>query len=204
MDERKVGSWIPSMPDIETILQAGGRVADVGCGLGWSCIALAKGFEQVEIDGIDPDELSIIEAVANTEKEGLSNRIHYHVDTIENAKVNGPYELITAFECLHDMPYPVEALRRMKELVDPAGAVLIADEAVEDALEDNMNFMGHLLYNFSVLHCLPQALTFPDAAGTGTVIKPSVLRKYAEQAGYTSVDILPIENPQFRFYRLTP
>ena len=81
---------------------------------------------------------------------------------------------------------------------------LIADEAVEDTLANNTNFMGHLFYNYSVLHCLPQAMVFPDAVGTGTVIKPSTLRGYANDAGFASVDVLSIENPQFRFYRLNP
>lgn len=199
-----VSRWIPAMPDIEAKLKQGARVAEVGCGLGWSSIALAKGFSKVHIDAIDPDELSIKEAKRNAEEEGLSDRINFHVSTIEEAAVAGPYQLVTAFECLHDMPYPVLALRRMRELVDAAGAVLVADEAVGDSLEENMNFMGHFFYNFSVLHCLPQAMSFPDAAGTGTVIKPSVLSEYADQAGFRQVEVLPIDNPQFRFYRLVP
>lgn len=92
----------------------------------------------------------------------------------------------------------------MRELASPGGTVLIADEAVEDTLEENTNFMGHMFYNYSLLHCLPQAMVFPNSAATGTVIKPSILRRYAEEAGFAKVDILPIENPQFRFYRLTP
>ena len=75
---------------------------------------------------------------------------------------------------------------------------------LEDTLEENTNFMGHLFYNYSLLHCLPQAMGFPNSAATGTVIKPSTLRKYAEEAGFAKVDILPIESAQFRFYRLTP
>jgi len=196
--------WIPTIPDIEAKLKQGGRVAEVGCGIGWSSIALAKGFSNVTIDGIDPDELSIIEAKRFAEEEGLSERINFHVSTVEEAAITGPYQLITAIECLHDMPYPVQALQRMRELVDTDGAVLVADEKVGDTLEENMNFLGHFLYNFSVLHCLPQAMGFPDSAATGTVLKPSILSKYADQAGYKRVEILPIDNPQFRFYRLVP
>ena len=73
-----------------------------------------------------------------------------------------------------------------------------------DTLEENRNFMGHLFYNFSVLHCLPQAMTEPDSAATGTVMTPSTLRRYARDAGFSSVHILPVENPMFRLYRLTP
>jgi hypothetical protein len=92
----------------------------------------------------------------------------------------------------------------MRDLASPDGAVLIADEAVADTLEENTNFAGHMFYNFSVLHCLPQAMGFPDSAQTGTVIKPSTVRRYAEEAGFSSVDVLDIENPQLRFYRLNP
>jgi hypothetical protein len=92
----------------------------------------------------------------------------------------------------------------MRELAASDSAVLITDEAVEDTLAENSNFMSHLFYNYSVLHCLPQAMVFPDSVGTGTVIKPSILRIYAQDAGFTSVDVLPIENPRFRFNRLNP
>ena len=73
-----------------------------------------------------------------------------------------------------------------------------------EIVEENSNFLGHLFYNFSVLHCLPQAMVFPNSAGTGTVIKPSTVREYVEAAGFKNVDVVPIENPFWRFYRLTP
>ncbi len=198
-----VSTWIPTMPDIERKLQAGGRVAEVGCGVGWSSIALAKGFSNAQVHAIDPDDLSIEAARRNAQDAGVADRITIHLNTVEEAPIEGPFALLTAFECVHDMPYPVEALQRMRELLTPGGAVLIADEAVGDTLEENTNFMGHLFYNFSVLHCLPQAMGFPDSAATGTVIRPSVLGQYADQAGFTGMEVLPIENPQFRFYRLT-
>jgi hypothetical protein len=102
------------------------------------------------------------------------------------------------------MAYPVQALRRMRELAGPRGAVLVADEAVGETVEDNRNPIGRLNYNFSVLHCLPQAMVFPGAAGTGTVLRPSTLRAYAKEAGFGDVQVLPIDNPLWRFYRLTP
>jgi 2-polyprenyl-3-methyl-5-hydroxy-6-metoxy-1,4-benzoquinol methylase len=199
-----VSTWIPAMPDIHTRLQQGGRVAEVGCGIGWSSIALAQGFPSIRVEGIDPDEASIKEARRNAAQAGVSDRVIFHRSTVESAPCRGPYALVTAFECIHDMPYPVEALRQMRQLASPGGTVLIADERVADTLEENRNFMGHLYYNFSVLHCLPQAMIFPNAAGTGTVITPSTMRRYAAEAGFIQVDVLPIENPMFRFYRLTP
>ena len=158
----------------------------------------------VHIDSVEPDRLSQELARENAAESDVSDSITFHDTTIEDAPIDGPYDLVWGFECLHDMPYPVSVLSRMRELAGPDGAVLIADELVEDSLPENTNFMGHLFYNFSILHCLPQAMVFPDAAGTGTVITPSTLRRYAAEAGFSSVDILPIENFQFRFYRLNP
>ncbi len=199
-----VAKWIPAMPDIEACLQAGGRVAEIGCGVGWSSISLAQGFPNIQIDAIDLDGASIKQAQHNAQQAGVADRIVFHLASAEEAPLSGSYDLVTAFEVIHDMAYPVKALRRMHELAAPDGAVLIADEAVSESLEENRNFLGHLLYNFSVLHCLPQAMAYPGAAATGTIIRPSTLRNYAQEAGFTRVDILPIENPFWRFYRLTP
>ena len=128
----------------------------------------------------------------------MADRIRFHRGAVETVPLAGPFDLVTAFECLHDMPYPVKALRRMG-----AGAVLIADEAGGDSLRENRTFLGRLSYNFSVLHCLPQAMVFPGSAGTGSVLCPSVLRGYAREVGFSRVDVLPIEHPLWRFYRLT-
>jgi 2-polyprenyl-3-methyl-5-hydroxy-6-metoxy-1,4-benzoquinol methylase len=199
-----VAKWIPAMPDIETRLQAGGRVAEIGCGVGWSSISLAQGFPNIQIDAVDVDAASIKQAQHNAQQAGVTDRIVFHLASAEEAPLSGSYDLVTAFEVIHDMAYPVKALRRMHELAAPDGAVLIADEAVGESLAENRNFLGHLMYNFSVLHCLPQAMVYPGAAGTGTIMRPSTLRDYAQEAGFTQVDVLPIENPFWRFYRLTP
>jgi hypothetical protein len=82
--------------------------------------------------------------------------------------------------------------------------VLVADEAVGETVDDNRTAIGRLNYNFSVLHCLPQAMVFPGAAGTGTVFRTSTLRAYAREAGFADVQVLPIDNPLWRFYRLAP
>jgi 2-polyprenyl-3-methyl-5-hydroxy-6-metoxy-1,4-benzoquinol methylase len=199
-----VSKWIAAMPDVAARLRAGGHVADIGCGVGWSSISLAQGFPEIHVDAVEPDAASVAEARVNAVTAGVSDRIEFHEATAEAAILRGPYDLVTAFECLHDMAYPVAALRRMRALAGPCGVVLVADEAVADTLEDNHTFVGRLNYNFSVLHCLPQAMVYPGAAGTGTVIRPSTLRQYARAAGFTRVDVLPIDNPLWRFYRLTP
>ena len=197
-----VARWIPTMPDVEARLRAGGRVAEIGCGLGWSSVSLAQGFPRVHIDAVDVDEASIDAARQNAGEAGVSGQITFHRAAIEEAPLRGPFDLVTAFECLHDMPYPVRVLHRMRELAGSEGTVLVADEAVGDTLDENRSLVGRLCYNFSVLHCLPQAMVFPGSAGTGTVIGPSILDGYAREAGFRQVEVLPIEHPLWRFYRL--
>jgi SAM-dependent methyltransferase len=199
-----VARWIPAMPDVQKRLESGGRVADIGCGVGWSSIALALGFPKTQIDAVDLDPASIEQALRNAREAGVADHITFHLCSAEDAPLSGPYDLVTAFECIHDMAYPVSALRRMYELAAPNGVVLVSDEAVGETIEENRNFIGHMMYNFSVLHCLPQAMTSPGSAATGTVMPLSVLQRYAREAGFARVDVLPIENPVWRFYRLTP
>lgn len=196
--------WIPAMPDVEAKLRQGARVADVGCGVGWSSVFLAKHFEKVKIDGIDGDEESVAEARRIAEQQGVTDRVQFHACTIEEFNIEAPYDLVTAFECLHDIPYPVQALSRMREMASPGGTVFIADMAGGEGFSDNNNALGRFFYNVSVLHCLPQAMVFPEAVGTGTAISESTVRTYAYEAGYSNAAVLEIENPFYRFYQLTP
>lgn len=197
-----VSKWIPALPDIQARLKEGGRVAEIGCGEGWASISLARGFPNVVIDAVDIDVASIEQARRNATEAGVAERVKFHLAAVEDAALDPPYALVSAFECLHDMAYPVQFLRRMRELAAPDGAVLIADEAVGETIEENKNFLGQYMYNVSVLHCLPQAMVYDNAAGTGTVMRSSVFHRYAQDAGFKEVKILPIENPFWRFYRL--
>lgn len=197
-----VSCWIPAMDNMDDRLAAGARVADIGCGFGWSSISLAKGYPKVRVDGYDSDPASIEQARINARREGVARQLTFHEMAVENIPPNGKFDLITAFECLHDMAYPETALRKMKEMLAPDGTVLISEEAVGDSLEENKNFLGHLMYNFSVLHCLPQSMVFPDSAATGTVMNPSRLKGLALEAGFTKFEVLPVDNDFWRFYLL--
>lgn len=199
-----------AMPDVERRLKdSGGLVADIGCGTGWSSIAIAQGFTRIRIDAIDVDPASIEEARRNANKAGVSEQIAFYLSPIEDFHANNvtdkKYDLITAFECIHDMPYPVKALEKMRNMVAREGAVLVADELVGETIEENNNsFLGHLYYNFSVLHCLPQAMVYPHSAATGAVMSASKLEDYIKKAGFSRLEVLPIDNPLWRFYRLSP
>lgn len=198
--------WIPAMPDIHARLQdptARARIADVGCGSGWSSIAMAKGFPDAHVDGLDLDAGSIATATANAEREGVADRVTFHLGDAGDPDLAGQYDLACAFECIHDMADPVSALRAMRSLVGDGGTVFIADERVADAFTAPGDLVERLMYGFSILHCLAVGMAEAEvSAQTGTVIRVDTMRRYAEAAGFRSVEILPIENDLWQFYRL--
>lgn len=198
------GEYLPSIPDVDARLKADppARVADIGCGLGWSSIGIANAYPKVHVDGFDLDEASIIAADQNVREAGLENRVSMYWRDAADAAISGRYDLVTAFECIHDLSDPVGVLRTMRRLVTEDGTVLIADERVADEFSGERNDLERFFYGFSVTHCLPVGRVDQPSAGTGTVMRPPTLRRYAEEAGFSSVEILPIENYFFNFYRL--
>jgi SAM-dependent methyltransferase len=198
--------WLPSVPDVHERLQADppARVPDVGCGTGWSSISIARAYPKARVDGFDLDEPSVELARANAERAGLADRVSFHVRDASDAALEGRYDLATAFECIHDMGRPVEALRAMRRLVGEEGAVIVADERVADSFQAPGDETERLMYGWSVLFCLPTGLADEPSVGTGTVMRQRTLRRYATEAGYRDVDVLPIENDLWRFYRLLP
>jgi SAM-dependent methyltransferase len=200
------GDWLAALPEVQQRLRAAppARVADVGCGAGWSCIALARGYPMLRVDGYDLDPDSVDLARRNIAAAGLAARVRVCHADIATAADRGPYDLVTAFECLHDLPRPVPVLAAMRRLAGPDGAVLVADMKAADQFTVPGSDLERLLYGFSLLICLPDSMSTPESAATGTVLRPGVLRDYAAQAGYTRTDILPIDHDLWRFYRLHP
>jgi SAM-dependent methyltransferase len=196
--------WLPSVPDVHERLLAAppARVADIGCGTGWSSISIARAYPKAHVDGYDLDEPSIELARQNADEAGLADRVTFHVRDASDPALEGRYDLATAFECIHDMGRPVEALRAMRRMVSERGAVIVADERVPDAFEAPGDDTDRLMYGWSVLFCLPTGLADEPSVGTGTVMRQQILRRYAEEAGYQGVEVLPIENDLWRFYRL--
>jgi SAM-dependent methyltransferase len=127
--------WLPAVPDVHERLQADppARVADVGCGTGWSSISIARAYPEVRVDGFDLDEDSIAEAKANAEAEGLTDRVSFQVRDAADPELSGRYDVAIAVECIHDMSRPVEALRAMRSMAGEDGAVLVVDERVGEA-----------------------------------------------------------------------
>ena len=198
--------WLPAIPDVHTRLQADppARVADIGCGYGWSSLGMARGYPAIRVDGFDLDAPSIERAQENANRNHLSERVHFQVRDAGDPSLAGQYDLVTAFECVHDMNNPVGALQTMHRLAKQGGTVLIVDERVGDSFTSKGNDVEWMMYGWSILHCLPVGMTDEGAAGTGTVMRTETLKKYAADAGFKNVEVLPIENFFFRFYRLTP
>nr|CAA9210882.1 Bll2645 protein [uncultured Armatimonadetes bacterium] len=203
---RQLGAeWLPSIPDVHARLltpDPPARVADIGCGLGWSCIGIARSYRHVRVDGFDLDEASAERARANVRDEGLADRVGIHCRDAGDASVEGEYDLVTAFECVHDLSDPVGVLQTMRRLAGERGSVLVMDERVCEHFTPNAGEVEAIMYGWSVFHCLPSGMADKPSAATGTVMRPDTLRGYAEAAGFRHTEILPIDNTFFRFYRL--
>ena len=196
--------WIASVPGLRERLMSDppARVADIGCGAGWSAIGLARCYPKIRADGFDFDLESIRLAGLNAAEAGVSGRVRFRQTDASDGRIAGEYDLVMALECVHDMNDPVAALRTMRSLAKPEGAVFIMDERVADRFEPDAGGLEWLMYGCSVLHCLPVSMCPPGRAGTGTVMRPETLRRYASQAGFASFTVLDIEHPMFRFYLL--
>lgn len=199
-----VGEWIAALPDVAERLRGGGRVADVGCGTGWSSIWIARHFPASHVDGIDVDAISIEKAQAHAAAEGVTDRVSFRLADAGGVEGAGTYDLVTIFEALHDMPDPVSVLATARRLLKPGGAVLIADERVAHAFEVGLESSDRMFYAYSVLACLANGRVATPSVATGTVIRPATLEGYARAAGFGAVTILDVEHEAFRFYRLDP
>lgn len=194
-------SWFPSLPHVHKRLSGPARVADFGCGEGWSTIAIAKAYPEVTVDGYDVDAPSIEAARKHADAAGVADRVTFHnVDAA--AGVQGSYDVVTGFEFIHDLADPVNVLATMKEASKEDGYVLVMDEAVADAFGESSDEVERLMYGFSLFVCLPDGMSHQASAGTGTVMRPSTLQSYARTAGFSDIEVLPIENDLWRFYEL--
>lgn len=198
--------WLPAVPDVHERLlsQPPARVADVACGAGFSTLAIAAAYPDVTVDGIDLDQASIELAQENLAGSGLEERVRFAVRDAAEPRLEGDYDLVTVFEAIHDMAQPVEALRAIRRLLAPGGCAIVADERVAETFTAPGDEIERLMYGYSVLHCLPVGRAEQPSAGTGTAMRPDTLTGYALSAGFTDVDVLPIENDFWRFYRLNP
>ena len=196
--------WFPQVPGLVERLTAAppARVADLGCGSGWSSIAIAQAYPLATVIGIDLDEASIGKATKNAAAAGVAERVSFQVADAADPSLAGTFDLVCAFETIHDMNDPTAALASMRALRAPGGAVLVADERVADEFTTDVEPGERFQWGWSALICLPTAMTAQPRAGTGAIMRTPTFRQYAQAAGFADVEVLPIEHDFWRFYRL--
>ena len=197
-------AWFPAVPELHHRLQSepAARVADLGCGTGWSSIAIALAYPMARVHGIDLDLASIEDARRNAETNGVADRVTFESRDAADPRLAGLYDVVTAFETIHDMSHPVDGLRAMRSLARPGAHVVVMDEKADEEFSSPGDDLQRFLYGWSAVHCLPVGMVEPDSAGTGTVMRPATLRSYAREAGFTEIEVLPIKHDSWRFYRL--
>ena len=199
-------AWLASIPDIHERLIAGppARVADLGCGEGWLSIGLAKVYPSIQVVGLDSDSASIESARRHAEEANVDDRVSFELGDAAGLAPGDSFDLVLIFEALHDMSRPVDVLRAAHDLLSPDGAVIVVDERAADAFIGMAldNPIERFLYAVSTTVCLPNSLAEQPSAAIGTVIRSSTVERLADEAGFTSTDILPIEHDIFRVYRL--
>lgn len=196
-----VPSWIGAVDGLIDRLNAGGRIADLGCGVGWASIAMARRLPGATVIGWDLDPASIASARLNAEQAGV--KVRFEPANAAAMGREGPFELITILEALHDMSNPVEVLRAARQVLADGGIVLVADEKVADRFTAPGDELERMMYGWSITHCLPAAMSEQPSAAIGTVIRAPVVHKLAKEAGFESAETLAVDAGFFQLHVLS-
>lgn len=149
-----VSSWIPALTGVKEKLEAGARVADVGCGKGASTLLMAKAFPNSRFFGFDYHDKSIEAARESAKRDGVADRVTFEVSSAKSFPGEG-YDLVAVFDCLHDMGDPVGAATHVRQALNRSGVWMIVEPFANDELQDNLNPVGRVYYSFSTLLCTP-------------------------------------------------
>jgi len=179
-----VNSWLPALDGVVDKLNRGISVADVGCGHGSSTILMAEAFGRSTFRGTDAHAESIATARERAALSDSSAAIAFE-SAAADAFTGGPYELVTMFDCLHDMGDPIGAARHVRNMIADDGTWMIVEPAAGDRVEDNFNPIGRAYYGFSTLLCTPSSLAQPVGLALGTQAGPSRIRDVVTAAGFT-------------------
>lgn len=196
--------WMPAITDLHERLSAkpGARIVDIACGEGWSTLALARAYPSAEVVGVDLDGPSIDAARRHAAEAGLSDSVSFvHGDA---ASLDGRFDAAIIIEAVHDMSNPVPVLAAVRDALAEDGSLIVVDERVAESFTAPGDEVERFMYGWSVTTCLPDGRSREPSVATGTVMRPDTLRAYAAGAGFSSVEVLPIDSEFFRFYRLRP
>ena len=176
-------NWLPSLEGVVQKLESGAKAADIGCGHGISTILMAKAFPNSQFFGFDNHEASIIRANEIAVEEGVSDRVKF----IAASSTDFPgenYDLITYFDCLHDMGHPEDAMTHARSKIADDGTVMVVEPMAGKTVEENFNPVGRVYSAFSVLCCTPNAIADGGPA-LGTVASDDVLNAVANAGGFS-------------------
>jgi SAM-dependent methyltransferase len=179
-----VPNWIPALEGVDAKLTEGARVADVGCGLGSSSVLLAQAYPRTTVVGSDYHAESIGLARKNAAEAGVADRVTFEVATAQTFTGTG-YDLVTMFDCLHDMGDPLSAARRVRESLAPDGTWLLVEPYAADDIADNLNPVGRLYYSASTFLCVPNGLSQPGGYALGAQAGEAAIRDLVTEAGFT-------------------
>ena len=179
-----VGAWLPALDGVVAKLEQGALVADVGCGHGSSTTLMAQAFPKSTFVGSDYHEDAIATARARAEAAGVADRVTFEVAPAAGYGGKG-YDLVTMFDCLHDMGDPVGASRHVRETLADDGTWMIVEPAAGDRVEDNLNPVGRAYYGFSTLLCTPASLSQEVGLALGAQAGEARLRDVVTSGGFT-------------------
>lgn len=180
-----VSDWLPALENGTEKLNAGAKIADVGCGHGHSTIIMAEAFPGSRFWGFDIHPDSIEAARANAKKRGVGNRVTFEVADAKNYPAQG-FDLICFFDCLHDMGDPVGAARHAREALSPNGSIMLVEPYANDRVEDNLNSIGRLYYSASTTLCCAHSLA-EEGMALGAQAGEKKLTKVLKEAGFWTI-----------------
>jgi SAM-dependent methyltransferase len=178
-----IQNWLPALDNVVDKLERGARVADVGCGHGYSTLMMAEAFPNSEFVGFDFHPASIEEAHRHARDHGVADNVRFDVSSAKEYR-GRDYDLVTSFDCLHDMGDPVGAARHVHRSLKPDGTWMIVEPFAHDALEDNLNPVGRLYYAASTLVCVPASLDQEVGAALGAQAGEGKLREVVTSGGF--------------------
>lgn len=178
-----VSEWIPALDGVDAKLKQGGRVADVGCGHGASTIITAEAYPDSTFVGIDYHEDSIDVARERAEEAGVADRVSFEVATAK--EYNGSeYDVVTMFDCYHDMGDPVGVAAHVRETLAEDGTWMLVEPFANDLVEDNLNPIGRVFYGFSTMFCTPNSLDQGADPALGAQAGEARLREVVTEGGF--------------------
>lgn len=197
---------LPGLDGVAAKLEAGAKVADVGCGAGIALIEMAKAFPASDFHGYELSNIALDLAEENKRAAGVAN-VTFHDVRGEQLPADASFDLVCSFDCLHDMTHPRQVIAAVRRALKDDGTYLIADVKSHPTYEGNLeeNPMVALMYGFSVLSCMSSALSEPDGEGLGTLgFHQELAKEMAHEAGFTRVEVKDFGNPINIYYEVRP